>query len=197
MDEQLPKPPVGLISTVFYFWLNSLLRLGYRQPLQESNLSPAPATFQTEQCTVKLEQRRKDIGKGPEVSLIVNIWKEHKSTFIWTGISRFFNGAFQTCFPLFINVILSLFVSTAGSRPPQWTEYVLTAGILLLLVTSALLRSHCERLLSQVSIKVNAAIHGTLYQKLFSLSISAQKVPPSRLSPHKTNPISRNSIMAR
>ena len=163
-----PKANAGLISHLSFSWLNELLQLGYRRPLEKEDLYPLIPKHKSERLTAVLEEAwqqelKRTKHEGPSLlKAFFSITTASECVFIMILASS------RTACNLLVPVLLSLLLATLEEGVPgnSYLLYGCGQGISLCTVIMPFVMHHFEYRASMVGMKVIAALTGLLYKKV-------------------------------
>lgn len=190
-DFKVPrKLTKNLFSTIFVTWINPLLRLGSKRPLDILDLAPVPDSFEAAPLTDELSKafQRKcekhstqlDSEKKPNILLraLISVFG---TTFLLEGL--FLIGEFTNMIPPLILKTLIEF-RTSGKVPYIFSKiispdrYFLFASLLMFAIQVFTIFSlNTYFMISRyMGIKIRTSVSGLVYQKSMKLTCAARQV---------------------
>ena len=170
-----PKANAGLLSHLSLGWLNELLQLGYRRPLEKEDLYPLLPEHESERLAAALEEawqqelKRTKHGGPSLLKALFSIITVSECVFImilaWS----------RTVCNLLVPVLLSFLLAALEEDVPgnSYLLYGFGLGISLCTVIMPFVMHHFEYRSSMVGMKVRAALTGLLYKKVINTSFPA------------------------
>ena len=180
----------NLFSTVFVTWINPLLKLGAKRPLDTLDLSPVPESFEAAPLTKNLSNSFKEINEkyssSPE--------KQEKPNILFRSLIRMFGSTFmlEGCFligeftsmlpPLILKVLIEF---KKSGEMPQFFEgkiakenFFISASLLMFFIQVFTIFSlNTYFMISRyMGIKIRTSVSGLVYQKSLNLSCAARQV---------------------
>ena len=180
-----PEDKANFFSKITYWWLNSLIWQGYRNPLEQNNLWLLSKRFQCKPLSDDFEtfwaaerERAKNVSpetvkstQGP--SLMKAIWKFMFPKLAPVGILKVLNDITTISSPLLLKEIIK-FVSAKDDRPvSQGIVYIVILFILNIL-TSIFLNAYFQNT-TTLGMSLRTAISSQIYRKSLRLSSAARQ----------------------
>ncbi|EFJ08247.1 hypothetical protein SELMODRAFT_132012 [Selaginella moellendorffii] len=165
-----PYASAGLASRAFFLWLNPVLALGYKAPLEPADIPAlAPEDGSREACNQlsrawDFERRRRGIdGASLSSALARCYWKEMAAA----GVFAFLKSVTLSVGPL----VLNSFIAFANGRVLFKGEgYVLVAALFLAKMVESISQRHWYFASRRVGMRARAALIGAIYEKELKLS---------------------------
>lgn len=187
-----PFAKAGILNLMSFWWLNSLLSLGYKSPLDPSDIPRVCKEDEAETAHNKFVQalRHQSESTGKPISVFWAL-----ASCYWQAMAM--NGIFALGKSITVSlgpVVLKSFIDyTGGKRVFRYEGYVLVAGLFLAKFLESLSQRQWYFGSRRVGLKVRSALIAAIYQKdlrlsntgrfryhtRFSLPISLQVTPVS------------------
>ncbi|CAG8455262.1 7608_t:CDS:2, partial [Dentiscutata heterogama] len=127
LNNKIPETKANLFSELTFWWINDLMSLGYKRPLEKDDLFVLNDTRTAKIVTDKFEAEwRKEVEKialGKKPSLIKALYRVLWGRFCLAGIVRFFSDILATISPLILRMV-SMFLFSL------YFYYVMETGFL-------------------------------------------------------------------
>ncbi|XP_032237842.2 ATP-binding cassette sub-family C member 4 isoform X2 [Nematostella vectensis] len=174
-----PKSNASLPSSLTFWWMNDLLKLGSQQPLESTDLYPLLGEDQTKQVTDKLKEEwarsssdksSSDKCHGPggwrllRALFRLSPWYLYGYIFTTGLVAAICN----ICQPVFIGLLLSGLMRLPGSHPGML--YVYAAGLCISALTRVLILHQFMYNAWLMAMRWRAATMGLLFNKILRLS---------------------------
>lgn len=167
-----PEQEATLLSDITFSWMNETVLIGYRRPLERSDLYDLSAEDRSEGLsrafhrTWARELRR----KAP--SLVRALFVAFGSSFMVAGLFKIIQDTLNFVSPLLLNLLIDFVEDPAI---PQWQGYIYS-GLLFLtaFVQSIMLHQYFQRAM-RVGMRLRSAVIGAVYRKALVLSASARQ----------------------
>ena len=195
-DFRVPKKLTSnLFSTIFVTWINPLLHLGAKRPLDILDLSPVPESFEAAPLTEnllsaykakKLEYSDKLKDETKPKILLKALFSVFGTTFILEAF--FLVGEFTNMLPPLI--LKTLIESYKDKKVPDFVEkldisflksyrnYFMTASLLMFSIQlfTILSLNNYFMISRYMGIKIRTSVSGLVYQKSLRLTCAARQV---------------------
>ena len=163
-----PKDEAGFLSLLTFSWINDVLKLGSKQPLEEKHLFTVETSFRAEKLVTDLEmewlaeERASDHNRTKP-----RLWKAVMRVipvrdYITLALIRMFYAITFNLFPLIIWFFLK---SISSSEISYKSTLPIVIGIFLLSVTRSLCTIHGGFKAEMIAIKLKVAMIGLVYKK--------------------------------
>eukprot|EP00026_Physarum_polycephalum_P000168 Phypoly_transcript_00168.p1 GENE.Phypoly_transcript_00168~~Phypoly_transcript_00168.p1 ORF type:complete len:1453 (+),score=233.55 Phypoly_transcript_00168:484-4359(+) len=167
-----PYEGANFFSKLFVHWPASIVAVGFRRPLESSDLWHLPKDDTAEMCVAKLEQNWYTQLTKPTPSLAKALWAVHGHMLIACGFVRLINDVATLGAPIILYFIL-LYVEK--SDPPLWEGFVLVAAMFVCFLIQSVAINISQFLCIRVSNQVRAAIAGLVFRKAVRISSVAKE----------------------
>lgn len=166
-----PKERAGIFARLFFSWMNSLMNIGNRRVLEHSDLYPLLDEDKSKSLTEKLEQAwqeevRNSHTRGRKARLARAMMKVLPwSDYALAGISLFIGVACNILQPLFLSLLLSLFLRPDAERQDRWL-YTYTGGLCCSSLFRILVMNQYQSKVNFMGMRWRAAAIGVIYKKV-------------------------------
>ncbi|CAG8661679.1 18370_t:CDS:2, partial [Racocetra persica] len=113
---EIPEAKANLFSKLTFWWLNDLMSLGYKRPLEKDDLyilnDKRSAKNVTDKFEAEWKKETQKIALGKKPSLLKALFRVLWARFCFAGVARFGSDIFGVISPLILKLILK-FVSDA------------------------------------------------------------------------------------
>ncbi|OHW90531.1 ABC transporter [Colletotrichum incanum] len=167
-----PETTSGIVSRGFFWWLNGLLRLGFKATLSPSLLYAIDGELQSGKLLQKLskywDQKR---GKG-EHALLHSVCSTTKQAIVLTAIPRFILIGFKFSQPFLINRIIKYVDGDRGSYPKS-VGYGLIAATGLVYLGNALSMGFYQHRLFRFITMIRGSLVSLIMSKNLELDVNS------------------------
>ena len=175
-----PREKAGFLSLLTFSWINDILKLGSKQPLEEKHLFPVDTSNQAERLVADLEREWLAEERVSEQNRTKpRLWRAMMRVisyreYITVAFLRCFYGITLNVLPLFIWFFLKS-ISTASDVSYKTTlPFVVCIQCLV-----AAVRSACEAQalfrVEMIAVRLKVAMIGLVYKQASNVSLSFQK----------------------
>ena len=176
-----PYEKANLFSRYWFFYLQHIISVGYKKPLQGSDIADMmPQRIKTQfsysllssQWDQHVQERR---AKGKEPRLMRLVLKAYGSQWIPILIYRILASALTFVAPELMNQLLSFTGSYSTDAPtPVSLGIILSFGMFFSTIANALLEGQFNLLIMNMGIEARTALISMVYRKALRLSPSAR-----------------------
>ena len=170
-----PRETASFFSLLTFSWLNSILKLGSRQPLEEKNLFTIETSHQAERLVGDLEKEWLAEEKASEQNRRkARLWKAMVRVFsyrdyIIMGLLRIFYSITLNALPLILWFFLR---SIATVSETSYTSTLpLVIGIAVVSVARSLCVGHALFKAEIMAVRLKVAMAGLVYKKASSIKL--------------------------
>lgn len=190
----------SFLSTLTFWWVNSLISFGKKNTLTESDIWQLNDEFETrtvyrrflkryerdfrrfKQAKQDAERRKrlekeldksKAQGKANQVNIIYPFLRTFKFELLHVAIFKLISVLFGFAQPILLDLIMAYIRS---EDPVQWKGYFYAAGMLVCSAIESLLNNRYEIGINQIVMKFKSALTLIIYKKSLVLSSSGRKV---------------------
>ncbi|KAF0492846.1 ABC transporter [Gigaspora margarita] len=185
-NVEIPETKANLFSKLTFWWLNDLMKLGYKRPLEKDDLyvlnDARTAKIVTEKFSSEWKKEIEKIALGKKPSLIKALYRVFWARFCLAGVVRFGNDILAVISPLILRLILK-FVSDAYSanlnndvQPPAHIGYLLIVVMFLMEMGASMLFSTYFYYALELGFLSRTILITTIYQKALVLSGKARSL---------------------
>ncbi|KFH72940.1 hypothetical protein MVEG_00165 [Podila verticillata NRRL 6337] len=182
----------NIFSRYCFHYLQSVITLGYRQPLQQTDIqNMMPQRIKTKFSHLHLSEqwghhvaRRSAKGKKPQLMLLVLC--AYASQWVPIIIYRVLASALVFVAPELMNQLLGLVATSSSDTPqPVTLGVILSFGMFFSTIASSLLEGQCHQLVTSMGIEARTALISMVYRKALKLSPAARRIQsPGEISNH-------------
>ena len=158
----------GLFSLATFSWLNPLLALGYRKPLNIEDvplLVPQDRGREAQESFTKTRRRLKDEHPERPPSISLALIRTFWVSVVATGVGAALNTVSSYVGPYLINDFVEFL---GGRRRFPMEGYVLVAGFCIAGIVDCLTECHYHLGIYRLGVRVRACLTATLYEKVSS-----------------------------
>lgn len=201
-DKPCPELGASFLSKLFFQWFDKFILLGYKKPLENSDLwSMKPEDTSTEVTPLFMKYWNQSIAKYSQVdqntaptttatftksSASVNFvnQKSKKQASIMPALIKAFGGTFLfgSCLKLVQDVltfaspqILKLLINFVGSDEPDWRGYMYAGLLFGIASTQTLFLAQYFHRMFLVGLRIRTALISAIFRKAMIMSNSARK----------------------
>jgi ATP-binding cassette subfamily C (CFTR/MRP) protein 1 len=162
---ECPEKDAGLISSLFFCWMNDMMTFGYKVPLQAEHIwklnKQDTAEFLYEQFAKNWNEEVKTKG-FKEASLYNALSKVFWWKFFWGGTLKIFNDASQFVGPMFLS-LLTKFVNDPNQ--PAWQGYMYALLLFLGQVIGAIAECQYFQAVMRGGMQVRSVLITAVFRK--------------------------------
>ncbi|SPQ99729.1 unnamed protein product (mitochondrion) [Plasmodiophora brassicae] len=178
--EPFPEDLAGLLSRLSFSWMNPIIRVGAKRPLQESDVWHLNGNDQTATLYPAFEQHWEHERAAPSPSLSRAVYKFIMRRFWLGGFFKVFNDAAQFTGPLFLNALIG-WVANPDRKIP--IGVLLAVAMFVFQMLGALGEAQFFQLVMRSGMNVKAVLVHSVFRKASRLSNSAkQKLSTGRIN---------------
>ncbi|XP_068644652.1 ABC transporter C family member 10 [Aristolochia californica] len=177
-DSVTPFATAGCLSTMSFWWLNSLMKKGTTKTIEEKDIPQLPKADQAECCyTLFLEQLNR-----PRQA------NQSKPSILWTLVSCHWREILVSGFFAFIKILtvssgpilLNAFIKVAeGQAAFKYEGYLLAGGLFLAKCLESLSQRQWYFRSRMIGVRVRSLLSAAIYQKQLRLSNRARMIHSS------------------
>ncbi|RIB04579.1 P-loop containing nucleoside triphosphate hydrolase protein [Gigaspora rosea] len=191
-NVEIPETKANLFSKLTFWWLNDLMKLGYKRPLEKDDLyvlnDARTAKIVTEKFSSEWKKEIEKIALGKKPSLIKALYRVFWARFCLAGVVRFGNDILAVISPLILRLILK-FISDAyfanfnnDVQPPAHIGYLLIVVMFLMEMGASMLFSTYFYYALELGFLSRTILITTIYQKaLVLMGLLIFNIGPSAL----------------
>ncbi|KAJ3331898.1 hypothetical protein HDU76_001930 [Blyttiomyces sp. JEL0837] len=188
-QQQSPEATASILSIWTMSWFDKLLRIGWKQPLQQSDLFPILPSRESSLLADEFdrrwnEQSINDTKKKPSVlGITISMhWK-----LLLYGLLRVSSDACQASAPLLLQGLIQFLVSSQQSQnagsvqdpPPAWKGFLYAFGMFALNVYASIVNVNVMQRGVIVGTAIKGQITASIYRKSLRLSGIGRSLFPS------------------
>jgi ABC-type multidrug transport system fused ATPase/permease subunit len=161
----------GPYSRVLLWWINPLLRRGYRSFFQVEDLDGIDDSLSSAVLGAKFQQRWKTANKDRKFALLVTVFSVLKWSIIASGIPRMILIGLTFAQPFLITRTID-YVSDRDDQPGN-IGWGLVGAYAIVYTGLALLTASSTYLMNRVTVRMRGGLVTLIYQKTVDLSLTA------------------------
>ncbi|EPZ35647.1 ABC transporter domain-containing protein [Rozella allomycis CSF55] len=170
-SKKSPSENVSKVSYVLFSWVNPLIKLGKKKPLEQVDMPVSPKNLMAkDSCERFLEAWEDRIRKKKKPSvfkaLATAFWKEHALVGLLTFTEAMLN--------ILSGVVFNLFLENIEKRGDEMERYYLVSGLILLMFSLATIHHHVFYHNNLFGMLAKNAVTAALYKKSLKLRIGQQ-----------------------
>lgn len=170
-----PRDGAGFLSLLTFSWINNVLKLGSRQPLEEKHLFTVESAFQAERLVADLEKEWLAEERASEQKRTKPcLWRAMMRVipcrdYVTVVFLRMFHSTAFGLFPLIVWLFLKSISNTSEiSNKPTLPFFI---GISLIVLTITLCANHGSFKAEMISTKLKVATIGLVYKKASTVHV--------------------------
>ena len=170
-----PRDQAGFLSLLTFSWINNVLKLGSKQPLEEKHLFAVGTSYQAERLVVDLEREWLAEERASEQNRTKpRLWKAMMRVipcrdYVTIAFFRIFYFIQMNSFPLIVWFFLKSISTSTEISYKATLPFVI--GIALVSFTKSLCIVHGMFKAEMVSIKLKVATIGLVYKKASTVRV--------------------------
>ncbi|RIB17403.1 P-loop containing nucleoside triphosphate hydrolase protein [Gigaspora rosea] len=183
---ELPETKANLFSKLTFRWLNDLMSLGYKRPLEKDDLyvlnDERSTKFVTDKFEAEWQKEIEQIALGKNPSLIKALYRALWAKFCLTVVVRFVSDILTVISPLILKLILN-FVSDAyfanlnnEIQQPAYFGYVLVVAMFLIEMGATMSLNLYLYYAKETGFLSRTILISTIYRKALVLSGRARSL---------------------
>ncbi|CAG8727311.1 17953_t:CDS:2, partial [Acaulospora morrowiae] len=182
-EKIIPEARASIFSKIFFVWLNELLRIGYKKPLEKEDLyyldNERLAKTLAEKFENEWNNELQKLKKGKKPSLILAVNRVIGFEFWIAGLTRLIAYLLQVFSPLAIQAIIlfsteSIESNNSDDAPPIYKGIILSTILFLMLQIYTITSVQCLYLSSECGILARTILIAAIYRKALVLSGKAR-----------------------
>jgi ABC-type multidrug transport system fused ATPase/permease subunit len=171
-DKEFPHDTSNWFSQLFFTWMNELISLGMKRPLEDDDLWTPDEKKKAHVWQQKLEAEWQTEKSAPQPSLIRAIWRLIGKRFIAVGMMRVVAEICLTLSPLIIRELVNF---VTKPEMPVHLGYIWASVLFLLQVAASLLMNQFLHNVFLIALTMRAAFYGVIYIKSTKLSSASRQ----------------------
>jgi len=162
---------VGILSFLFFRWMNHVIKTGSKRALEQSDFLPLTQENSASSLTEKLQTRwKEEKAKGEQNGKRPKFWKSVlKLISVKDVLIIMFTGILESCCrifqPLFLGYLISSLMATTESRNDLLLYVCAVAMGVNALIKSLCVQHFCFRT-EVLGVRLTSAIKGVIYRKV-------------------------------
>ncbi|CAG8440521.1 10797_t:CDS:10 [Scutellospora calospora] len=183
---EVPEPNVNIFSSLTFWWVNGIMRLGYKRPLEKDDLYVLNDARLARQLTDEFEvewqkeMQKIKLGKKPSLLKVLNrvLWAK----FWLGGFYRWFSDTLQVTSLLFLKALLN-FVTQAyyaniqnDEQPPTYFGYILIVIMFLMQMGATIFQNQFFYHSMETGFLSHTILINAIYQKALVISGKARSL---------------------
>ena len=170
-----PRDQAGFLSLLTFSWINNVLKLGSKQPLEEKHLFAVETSYQAERLVADLEREWLAEERASEQNRTKpRLWKAMMRVipyrdYVTVAFFRIFYFINMNIFPLIVWFFLKSISTSTEISYKATLPFVI--GIALVSFTKSLCIVHGVFKVEMVSMKLKVATIGLVYKKASSVRV--------------------------
>ena len=164
-----PRDEAGFLSLLTFSWINNVLKLGSKQPLEEKHLFPVETSLQAERLVADLEREWLAEERASEQNRTKpRLWRAMMRViscrdYVTVAFLRLFHSIAFNIFPLIVWFFLKSISTSSEISYKSTLPFVI--GISLVVLTITLCSNHGSFKAEMISTKLKVATIGLVYKK--------------------------------
>lgn len=166
----------SILSLITFHWLTPLVWLGYKRPLELTDLTPLKASKYgamnlTEMFEAFLQQEQENVStEGRPCNLVHVIWRAFGPRWAVYGLLKFLSDIATLMTPVVMTYLISTAKLAVDDEASWWTAlYQCFALFLLMNVASVCLNYYFQKVMT-VGFCLRTSLNGAIYHKVFRLN---------------------------
>ena len=166
VNNPSPKLTASILSILTFWWINSLVILGYRRPLKKDDLYDMDHENQTVRCYNRLLRYLDLKKKTSENGLILPLFRAFLPEIALTAAYKFISSLLMFVNPIILDYLLVWLVT----REPLWHGYLFAFLMFASSVVDSMFSNQYEYNLAITAMRMRSALTELVYNKAFTLS---------------------------
>lgn len=179
-EKKNPREGAGTMSIVFLWWLQDVLRLGYKRPLTDNDVLPLLEDFKAEMLIEKAEKYWLDeLKKSQLKNRKPRLWRALIRLIPWrSGLAMLILRMLWSLSFVFLPLCLWLLLKTLNNKPNMDMKlaFIYLALLGFTSVLKALSTQHYDYLTELWGLKLKVAVIGLVYKKVRIPMSTIQKI---------------------
>ncbi|XP_064970651.1 ABC transporter C family member 10-like isoform X1 [Musa acuminata AAA Group] len=174
-----PFAQAGFLSRVSFWWLNPLMKQGYKKPLEEKDVPQLGELDSAESlCSLFLERlnNQKQNNQASSSSYLWIIVSCHKKEIFSSGFFALLKVLTMSAGPVLLNAFIKV---SAGLGNFQYEGYLLASGMFMVKFLESLSQRQWQFRTRMLGLKVRSLLSAAIFQKQLRLSSSAKLIHSS------------------
>ncbi|KAM0944472.1 putative ABC-type xenobiotic transporter [Dioscorea sansibarensis] len=178
-DSVTPFAKAGFISTMSFWWLNSLMKKGYKRPLDEKDMPLLHEPDRAESCYNEfMEQwnKQKQSISSSSPSFFWTIVSCHKQDILVSAFFALLKILTLSSGPVLLNAFINV---ASGNQYFKYEGYLLALGMFIAKCLESLSQRQWYFRTRLLGLKIRSLLSAAIYQKQLRLSNSAKLIHSS------------------
>ncbi|MBA0761401.1 hypothetical protein Gotri_024053 [Gossypium trilobum] len=169
-----PLANAGVLSKMFFWWLNPLLQKGKEKILENNDIPTLQQACQAQACYLKYtdrlsEQKRRN--SSASISMLSIIAYSHWKAMLTSGVFALIKVLTLSTGPLFLRAFIAV---VQGNETFKYEAYVLTIGLLIAKCLESISERQWFFITRMVGLQVRSMLSAAIYRKQQQLSNAAK-----------------------
>ncbi|MBA0678225.1 hypothetical protein Goari_019584 [Gossypium aridum] len=169
-----PLANAGVLSKMFFWWLNPLLQKGKEKILENNDIPTLQQACQAQACYLKYtdrlsEQKRRN--SSGSISMLSIIAYSHWKAMLTSGVFALIKVLTLSTGPLFLRAFIAV---VQGNETFKYEAYVLTIGLLIAKCLESISERQWFFITRMVGLQVRSMLSAAIYRKQQQLSNAAK-----------------------
>ncbi|MBA0735364.1 hypothetical protein Gogos_019219 [Gossypium gossypioides] len=169
-----PLANAGVLSKMFFWWLNPLLQKGKEKILENNDIPTLQQACQAQACYMKYtdrlsEQKRRN--SSGSISMLSIIAYSHWKAMLTSGVFALIKVLTLSTGPLFLRAFIAV---VQGNETFKYEAYVLTIGLLIAKCLESISERQWFFITRMVGLQVRSMLSAAIYRKQQQLSNAAK-----------------------
>uniref|UniRef100_A0A2P2LPQ9 Uncharacterized protein MANES_06G060900 n=1 Tax=Rhizophora mucronata TaxID=61149 RepID=A0A2P2LPQ9_RHIMU len=170
-----PERRANIISKIFFGWMSSLMKLGYKRPITEKDVWKLDTWELTETLNNRFQKCWAEESQRPKPWLLRALNGSLGGRFWFGGFWKIGNDASQFVGPLILNQLLK----SMQEGGPAWIGYIYAFSIFAGVVIGVLCEAQYFQNVMRVGFRLRSTLVAAVFRKSLRLSYEARRKFPS------------------
>ncbi|TYH28152.1 hypothetical protein ES288_A02G122400v1 [Gossypium darwinii] len=169
-----PLANAGVLSKMFFWWLNPLLQKGKEKILENNDIPTLQQACQAQACYLKYNDRlseQKRRNSSGSISMLSIIAYSHWKAMLTSGVFALIKILTLSTGPLFLRAFIAV---VQGNETFKYEAYVLTIGLLIAKCLESISERQWFFITRMVGLQVRSMLSAAIYRKQQKLSNAAK-----------------------
>ncbi|XP_040940660.1 ABC transporter C family member 10 isoform X3 [Gossypium hirsutum] len=169
-----PLANAGVLSKMFFWWLNPLLQKGKEKILENNDIPTLQQACQAQACYLKYNDRlseQKRRNSSGSISMLSIIAYSHWKAMLTSGVFALIKILTLSTGPLFLRAFIAV---VQGKETFKYEAYVLTIGLLIAKCLESISERQWFFITRMVGLQVRSMLSAAIYRKQQKLSNAAK-----------------------
>ena len=163
-----PEDLANIFSRFSFWWLNALIAMGHKKPLEQDDIFPVPERLEVRNCALNVQGNAEVMaGRGRRFMFRV-VWSSLGWTFFYAGVLTFFTNTLSFFQPQFLSAMLT-FLEERATAPVE-RGYLIAIGMFSVALIQSVIGQQSFHVSFGMGVRLRTGLVTAIFDKSLGLS---------------------------